>query len=289
MALVGQSLPHDSAREHVTGEAVFIDDLPAFQNELRVGFVGSPVAHGIIRRIDISKAGQIDGVAAVLTHTDVPGSNAFGPIFHDEEVLAEAVCHYVGQPIVAIAADSKAALEAAAKAVEIEVEPLPPILTIEEAMARRQFIGSTRHIRRGDVAAAWPVRSMCSKARSRAAARSISTSSRRPHSPFPARPAAMTVHSSTQNPTEIQALVAPTLGLGNHQVVCVCRRMGGGFGGKETQAAQVALLAALVAFKTRRPARFVSPAIRTWRPPASAILIFPTIASDSTPTALLLV
>jgi xanthine dehydrogenase large subunit len=255
MALLGQSLPHDSAREHVTGEALYLDDLPPLAKELRVDFVGSPVAHGRIRRVDVTRASAVDGIAAVFTHAEVPGANTFGPVFHDEELLASEFCQYLGQPMVVLAGTSKAALASAKQAVAIEVDALPAVLTIDDAIAKRQFLGKPRRIQRGDVAAAF--------ASAEHLLEGTFTSGGQEHFylepqsalAIPGEAGQITVHSSTQNPTEIQALVARCLGLGQHQVVCVCRRMGGAFGGKETQAAQVALLAALVAFKTRRPAR----------------------------------
>src|SRR5262249_49805262 len=130
------------------------DDLPPTRNEVLVDFAGSPVAHGRVRSVDVAAAVRLDGVVAVYTWADVPGDNTFGPVFHDEELLAREVCHYLGQPVVVLAATNRAALEAARAAVCIEVEPLPAVLTIEEAVARRRFIGPTRRIQRGNVAAA---------------------------------------------------------------------------------------------------------------------------------------
>jgi xanthine dehydrogenase large subunit len=257
MALLGQPLPHDSAREHVTGEALYLDDLPPLAKELRVDFVGSPVAHGRIRRVDVTRARGTDGIAAVFTHAEVPGANTFGPVFHDEELLASEFCQYVGQPMVVLAGTSKAALASAKQAVEIEVQPLPAVLAIDQAIAKRQFLGTPRRIHRGDVASAF--------ASAEHMLEGTFTSGGQEHFylepqsalAIPGEGGQITVHSSTQNPTEIQALVARCLRLGQHQVVCICRRMGGAFGGKETQAAQVAMLAALVAMKNRRPARLV--------------------------------
>jgi len=257
MPLLGKPLPHDSAREHVTGEAVYLDDLVPLRNELLVAFVGSPVAHGRILRIDVAAARQVAGIEAVLTHADVPGENTFGPIFHDEELLAASACHYVGQPIVVLAGTSPQALQSARALVHIDMEALPAVLTIDEAIAKRQFIGPTRHIQRGDVAAAF--------ARAEHLLDGTLTSGGQEHFylepqsalAIPGEGGQVTIHSSTQNPTEIQAMAARCLGLGQNQVVCSCRRMGGAFGGKETQAAQPALLAALVAWRTRRPARLV--------------------------------
>jgi len=257
MSKLGQSVPHDSAREHVCGEAVYIDDMPPLWGELCVDFVGSPVAHGRIRSIDAAAARQAPGVAAVLTWADVPGDNRFGPIFHDEELLAKEIVPFIGQPIVAIAGDSRAAVESAKKLVRIDIEPLPPVLTIDEAIAKKQFIGPTRRIRRGDAAAALACAEHRLGGELRMGGQEHFYLESQAAIAIAGEAGEITVHSSTQNPSEIQAVVAHCLGLPFAKVVCVCRRMGGGFGGKETQAALPALLAALVAFKTRRPTRIV--------------------------------
>src|SRR5262249_41773456 len=135
MSLIGKAIPHDSAREHVTGEALYIDDLPPAANELLVDFVGSTLAHGRIRSVDVATAARVGGIVAVYTFADVPGDNTFGPVFHDEELLASENCQYIGQPIVVLAGTSKPALAAAKLVVRIEMEPLSPILTVEEAIA----------------------------------------------------------------------------------------------------------------------------------------------------------
>jgi xanthine dehydrogenase large subunit len=241
----------------VSGEALYLDDLPPARNELLVDFVGSPLPHARIKSVDVAEAGRLDGIVAVLTRADVPGENTFGPVFHDEEFLAEEVCLYVGQPIVVLAATSRAALRTAKAAVRLELEELSPVLTIDEAIARRQFIGPTRRIQRGDAAAAL--------AKAQHLLEGTFTSGGQEHFylepqsalAVPGEGGHITIHSSTQNPTEIQVVVARCLGLRQNQVVCICRRMGGGFGGKETQGALPALLAALVAHKTGRPARVV--------------------------------
>jgi xanthine dehydrogenase large subunit len=257
MSLIGKNIPHDSAREHVTGEAAYLDDLPPLRGELLVDIVGSRLAHARIVSIDVSAALQVPGVVGACTFADVPGENTFGPVFHDEELLAERECHHVGQPIVALAGESREALRAAKEAVRIELEELPAVLTIDEAIAKGQFIGPTRRIRRGDTEAAF--------ASAEHLLEGTFTSGGQEHFYLEAQAALavpgeggqVTVHSSTQNPTETQAVVARCLGLRQNQVVCVCKRMGGGFGGKETQGAQPAILAALVAHKTGRSARVV--------------------------------
>jgi xanthine dehydrogenase large subunit len=257
MSLLGKSLAHDSAGEHVSGEAVYLDDLPATRNELLVDFVGSPLAHARIKSVDVTEAARLDGIVAVLTSADVPGENTFGPVFHDEELLAGEECYYVGQPVVVLAGTSRDALRAAKAAVGLELEELPAVFGIDEAVALRQLIGPTRRIQRGDVATAF--------ANAEHLLEGTFTSGGQEHFylepqaalAIPGEGGQITIHSSTQNPTEIQVVVARCLGLRQNQVVCTCRRMGGAFGGKETQAAQPAILAALVAHKTGRPARIV--------------------------------
>ena len=256
MSVLGKSHPHDSARLHVTGQATYIDDMPPARDEVLLDFVGSPVAHGRILSIELDDARKVPGIVAVWTHEDM-FENAFGPVFHDEEVLVEEICRYVGQPIVLLAGTSRAALRMAKKAVKIEVEPLPPILSIDDAIAGEQFIGPTRKIRRGDVAAAF------AKAPHRLEGTFVSGGQEHfylePQAAvaIPGESGQVTIHSSTQNPSEIQTVVAKALGIRLAQVVCVCKRMGGGFGGKETQAAQPAIFAAWAATKLRRPARIV--------------------------------
>jgi xanthine dehydrogenase large subunit len=257
MSTLGKPIPHDSAREHATGEAAYVDDLPPLYNELVVDFVGSPLAHARIKSIDVRTAAQQSGIIAVYTFADVPGENTFGPVFHDEELLAESVCHYIGQPIVLLAGTSKQAVKAAKTAVHVELEKLPAVLTIEDAIAHQQFIGPTRRIQRGDVASAFATAEHFLEGVFQSGGQEHFYLEAQAALALPGENGHVTIHSSTQNPTEIQVLVARCLGLRQNQVVCVCRRMGGGFGGKETQAAQPAVLAALVAFKTGRPARMV--------------------------------
>jgi xanthine dehydrogenase large subunit len=257
MGAIGKPIPHDSAREHVTGEAAYIDDLPPIRNELLVDFVGSPIAHGRIKSLDVAAARLIDGIVAAYTCADVPGENSFGPVFHDEELLAERECHYIGQPVVLLAGTRKESLQAAKAAVRLELEPLSAVLTIDDAIDHRQFIGPTRRIQRGDVDAAFASARHILKGTLVSGGQEQFYLESQAALAVPGESGQITIHSSTQNPTEIQAVVARCLGLRQNQVVCVCKRMGGAFGGKETQAAQPAILAALVAYKTKHAARIV--------------------------------
>jgi xanthine dehydrogenase large subunit len=253
---LGQSLPHESARAHVTGTAIYLDDVPPLRGELIVDFVGSPVAHGRIRALDTSAARGIPGIGCVLTAADVP-ENHVGPIFHDEELLATTQVVHVGQPIVCIAGTDRAAVRAALRLVRLEIEPLPPVLTIPEAIAAQAFIGPTRRIARGDVTAALAAAPHRLTGEFSIGGQEHFYLEAQVAIAVPGEGGCLTVHSSTQNPTEIQTVVARALQKQIAQVVCICPRMGGGFGGKETQAATPALLAALVAQHTGRPARVV--------------------------------
>jgi xanthine dehydrogenase molybdopterin binding subunit/xanthine dehydrogenase small subunit len=254
---IDASLTHESSQAHVTGQAAFIDDLPPYRHELIVEFVGSPLAHGRIVALDVTQAVEVEGIVAVLTAADVPGDNHFGPIFHDEELLAARECHFIGQPIVALAGENRAALRVARNAIRLQVEPLPAVLSIDDAIAGGHFIGSTRRISRGDANAALDRAEHVIEGTFRTGGQEHFYLETQAALAVPGENGQMTVHSSTQNPSEIQAVVAHCLGVGQNKVVCTCTRMGGGFGGKETQAAHPALLAALVAHKTRRPARVV--------------------------------
>ncbi len=257
MAYVGRTIPHDSAVGHVTGRADYLDDLPRYENELVVGVVGSPFAAGRIRTIQVDQARLVPGIIAVLTHEDIPGHKLIGPIFADEPVLALEEVTYVGQPIVILAATSQESLDKAKKAVQLEIEKQEPILSIEAAIQAQRFIGPRRCIRQGNADEA-----MANAERTLSGSFQIGGQEQfylesQAALAIPGEDDQIIVHSSTQNTTEIQNVVAEVLGIGNHQVVAICKRMGGAFGGKETQAALPAAFAALVANRTRRPARVI--------------------------------
>lgn len=255
-ASVGKTIPHDSAIGHVTGTAPFIDDLPRHEDELFVGFVGSPVASGNINAINIDKARQLDGVAAVLTHQDVP-KNIFGLLFCDEPFLAEKKVLYVGQPVVVIGAESPQILEHAKSLVQIDVTETQAIFSIEDAIAGEHFIGPRRQIRRGDPDAAIHQATHQLSGEFRIGGQEQFYLESQAAAAYAGEQGQLIVHSSTQNTTEIQSVVAEVLGLSHHQVVCVCKRMGGAFGGKETQAVIPALMTSLVAQQTGKAARVV--------------------------------
>ncbi|QDU90750.1 Aldehyde oxidoreductase [Pirellulimonas nuda] len=257
MASIGKALPHDSAAGHVTGGAHYIEDLPRLEGELWVDFVGAPTAAGLVRSIDTKPALASPGVAAVLTHADLPGVNHFGPIFHDELFLVEDRVHYLGQPIVVVAAESREAARRAAALVKIDYTEEKPVLSIDEAIAAGSYIGPTRVIARGDSDAAFAHAPHTLSGVFESGGQEQFYFESQASLAIPSEAGQIKVLCSTQNPTETQAVVAEALGLRLHEVVCECKRMGGGFGGKETQSAIPAVMTALVARHTGRPARIV--------------------------------
>ncbi|HYI07719.1 MAG TPA: xanthine dehydrogenase molybdopterin binding subunit [Thermoanaerobaculia bacterium] len=256
MKYVGTDVPHDSARGHVTGESIYVDDMPPLPNELLVDFVWSPYAHARIRALDVAPARALHGIAGVYTYRDL-AHNVLGPIVQDEPLLAEDVCTFRGQPIVVIAAESQAAMNAAKRAVKLDLEELKPILTIDDAIAAESFIGETRYIRRGDPAGAME--------NAEHVLEGVFINGGQDHFylesqaalVYPGEFDGLTVHSSTQHPTELQHVIAHLLGIDMSQIVVQSKRMGGAFGGKESQATHPAAMASLVARTTRRPARIV--------------------------------
>ncbi|MEM6799238.1 MAG: xanthine dehydrogenase molybdopterin binding subunit [Planctomycetota bacterium] len=257
MPSVGKAIPHDSAVGHVTGAAHYIDDLPARRDELLVGFVGSPAASGRITGIDVTPALAIEGVVAAITLDDVPGHKTIGPLFRDEPVLADGEVLYVGQPVVLVAAETPEALRLAKQSVEVHVAPTEPILSIERALELDRFIGPPRRIGRGDAAAAMEAAPHRLSGVFHNLGQEQFYLESQAALAYPGEEGQIVVHSSTQSTTEVQHVVAEALGVGMHEVVCICQRMGGAFGGKETQAALPAIFAAIVAAKTGRSARLV--------------------------------
>ncbi|MEX1994845.1 MAG: xanthine dehydrogenase molybdopterin binding subunit [Steroidobacteraceae bacterium] len=252
---VGEALPHESAHLHVTGEALYTDDIPLPKETLHAAIGISERAHARISRLDLGPVEAAQGVIAVLTAADIPGENNHGPVVHDDPIFATDVVEYAGQSLFAVLATSVRSARRAARLAHIEYEDLPPILDTKAAVQRRSFVLPTRTLARG-----------AAEDRMRAAPHRLSGSlavGGQEHFylegqigiALPGEDRTMLVHSSTQHPSEVQRLVAHCLGLPAKDVVVQCRRMGGGFGGKETQPALLACIAALGAWKTGRPVK----------------------------------
>ncbi|MEO7793566.1 MAG: xanthine dehydrogenase molybdopterin binding subunit [Thermoanaerobaculia bacterium] len=248
---------HDSAELHVQGNALYIEDLPRLEGELALATVGAPCARGRVTAVHLDAARAVPGVVAVLDHRDIPGHNCWGPIFEDEPFLVVDEIGYLGQPVVIVVAESRAAALAGCAAVKIEAAAEPPVLSIDEADRRGLHIGVERFIRRGDPGAGWAAAKQRVEGVFESGGQEQFYLESQAALAIPDEGSAMVVHSSTQNPTEIQKVVAELLGWRQNQVVCLCRRMGGGFGGKETQGSLPAAFAALAAWKCGRPVRVV--------------------------------
>ncbi|MCR9160338.1 MAG: xanthine dehydrogenase molybdopterin binding subunit [Nannocystaceae bacterium] len=246
---------HESGVRHVTGEARYVDDLPLPPGALHGVAVTSPHAHATITRRCADAARAMPGVHAVLFAEDIPGSNLIGPIVHDEELLATTLVHYVGQAVAVVLAESLESAQRAAAAVEVDYEPLPSIQSIEAAIEAEQFIAPVHVIARGDVEAALRQAAVRVTGEVACGAQDHFYLETQAALALPEENGCLTVHSSTQHPTEVQNEVATVLGLGAHAVVCEVPRMGGGFGGKESQATPFACFAALGAHATGRPCK----------------------------------
>ena len=258
-AAIGVARPHESAELHVSGEAAYTDDQPEFAGTLHVALGLSRHAHARIVSLDLEAVRAAPGVVAALTAADIPGENNCGPVLHDDPILAEGTVSYLGQPVFAVIATSRdLALQAAALAKSgdiVRYEPLEAVLTAQAAHDRQQYVLPPLHLVRGDPAARIAA----------APHRLIGEFEVGGQEQFylegqiayavPKEGAGMLVYSSTQHPSEMQQVVAHMLGWPAHRVLCECRRMGGGFGGKESQSAVFACIAALAASKLKRPVK----------------------------------
>lgn len=254
-SLLGASIPHDSAPKHVSGKAIYIDDMPEPPGLLHAYLALSPHAHARIKSVDLSAVIATPGVAAVMTAKDVPGVNDVGPAFLGDPIFADGLVEYHGQSIFAVAASSMSlAREAASRAV-VEYEVLKPILTIDDALAAQTFVLPTQVMQRGDADAALAKAPLHLSGRIDVGGQEHFYLEGQVAMAIPGEDGDMLVHSSTQHPTEVQHLIARALKLSDHSVVCETRRMGGGFGGKESQASIIAVAAALLAQKTGRPVK----------------------------------
>jgi xanthine dehydrogenase large subunit len=260
---VGIPRPHESAHLHVAGAAPYTDDLPEVAGTLHAALGLSPLAHGVIESLDLDLLRALPGVVDVFSACDIPGANDCGSLVHDDPILAGetgeggATLRYLGQPVFAVVATTRdAARRAAARAKEvIHATPLPPVLTAQEAHAARQYVVPPMHLQRGDAAAA------------------IASAPHRLQRSFdiggqeqfylegqisyalPQEDGGMKLLCSTQHPSEMQHLVARALCRPAHAVQVECRRMGGGFGGKESQSALFACVAAIAAARLQRPVK----------------------------------
>jgi xanthine dehydrogenase large subunit len=250
-----KSIPHDSAEKHVTGEAVYIDDIPVHGQLLTGSVLYSPHAHARILSIDTAAAKKLPGVHAVLTSHDIPGHNQMGPVIADEPCLAAGEVTFIGQAVALVAADTEDICREAYSLIHIEWEPLETILDIETAIAKKNLLGPERTMKRGDPEAVLSTAKHVIRGELRTGAQEHWYLESQVACCVPGEAGELTIYSSTQHPSETQALVAEVLGIRRNDVVVEVRRMGGGFGGKETQGNHTACWTALLAQAARRPVK----------------------------------
>lgn len=250
-----KSIPHDSAAKHVSGQSVYIDDMH-INTQLLVGrVVYSPLAHARIVSMDLTKAKELPGVHAVLCYEDIPGENQMGPVIHDEPCLAEGTVNCVGQAIVLIAADTEEIAREAEKLIDIQYEALEAILDLRTAIARQSLLGPARTMQRGDAEKALKSAAYTMKGELETGAQEHWYLETHTCLCIPGEGKEITAYSSTQHPSETQAIISEVLGIAKNEIVVEIRRMGGAFGGKETQGNWIAAWCALLAQATNRPVK----------------------------------
>ena len=246
---------HDSAAKHVTGRAVYIDDMPALPGTQEVWLATSPHPHARILSVDCAKARAVPGVSAAITGADIPGVNDVAPIFSGEPILADGVVEYVGHPIAAIAAADRDTARRAAALVAVEYELLDPVLTIEDALDRESYVARPQVMARGEAGAAIAAAPHRIEGEAGCGGQDHFYLEGQIALAVPQEDSDMLVYSSTQHPTEVQHGVAHTLGVPANAVTVEVRRMGGAFGGKESQATIVAAIAAVLARASGLPVK----------------------------------
>jgi xanthine dehydrogenase large subunit len=256
-AVIGTARAHDSAHLHVAGRATYIDDIVELQGTLHAALGLSPVAHGRLKGMRLEALRALPGVVAIYTAADFPGVNDCGAVQHDEPILADGELRYLGQPLFAVIATTReAARRAAALAKDVlDIDVLDPVLDARSAHAKQQYVLPPMHLARGDAADA--IRRAPHRLQD-----SLEVGGQEQFYlegqisyAIPREDDGLLVHCSTQHPSEMQHAVAHALALSAHQVQVQCRRMGGGFGGKESQSAPFACIAALAALKLQRPVK----------------------------------
>ncbi len=258
---VGRKIPHESAAKHVSGEAVYIDDRLEFPNQLHVYARLSDRPHARILSIDTSPCYEIPGVRIAITSQDVPGQLDIGAVAPGDPLLADGKVEYVGQPVIAVAANSLENARRAAMAAVIEYEDLEAVLSVEEALKKKHFVLDSHQHKRGDSARALAAAPHRLQGKLHIGGQEHFYLETQISSVIPTEDDGMIVYTSSQNPTEVQKLVAEVLDVPMHKVVIDMRRMGGGFGGKETQAAGPACLCAVIARLTGQPTKMRLPRV----------------------------
>ncbi|WP_336069089.1 xanthine dehydrogenase molybdopterin binding subunit [Nitratireductor rhodophyticola] len=253
---VASDQKHDSAHKHVSGEAVYIDDMPEPAGTLHACLGLSEVAHGTITSMDLSKVRAAQGVVAVLTTDDIPGENDISPTgLHDEPILTNDLVQFFGQPIFAVIAETREAARRACRLAKIDYAEEPALIDVADAADDARLVTAPLKLERGDSAAAIAAAPHTIRGQMRVGGQDHFYLEGQIAFALPGEDGDVTVFSSTQHPSEVQHMVAHALGVSSHAVTIEVRRMGGGFGGKETQANLFAVISAIAAKKLNRPVK----------------------------------
>ncbi|MBG9388277.1 xanthine dehydrogenase molybdopterin binding subunit [Caenimonas aquaedulcis] len=252
---MGSSRPHESARAQVAGSAPYVDDIPEVKGTLHAAPILSSVAHGKLRGVDAAAALAMPGVRGVVLAADIPGDPMLATFVGDEPIFARDTVQHVGQVIGLVVADTVMQARRAARKVQPDISPLAPILSPRDAHAAKSYVLPPVTVRRGDADGALKQSVHTMTGHLEVGGQEHFYLEGQVAYALPLEQDQWWIHSSTQHPGEIQHWVAHALGLENNAVTVECRRMGGGFGGKETQAGHLAVWAALAARKFRRPVK----------------------------------
>lgn len=249
---VGSPIPHDSAHLHVSGEAIYTDDMPEPRDILHLAVGLSTRPHAKIVTLDLRAVRRAPGVVEVMSADDIPGENNCGPVVADDPIFAPGLVQYVGQSLFAVAAETVEQARTAVRLAQIKYQELEPILEPRDAVARNSFVLPSETISRGDSQAALSAAKNRLSGSLRLGGQDQFYLEGQIATALPAEDGDLHIYSSTQHPGEVQHLVALAIGKRSKDVVVECRRMGGAFGGKESQPALIACIAGLMANKTGR-------------------------------------
>ena len=252
---VGQPLPHDSAHLHVTGRAAYTDDLPEPRDLLHLAVGMSTVAHANVRNVDLSDVLAADGVVDACTAADIPGENNYGSIIKDDPLFADGLVQYIGQPLFAVAAETVDAARKAAHKANVDYDELEAILDPITAVEKNSFVLPSETMVRGEPDSALADAPHRLQRRVSHGGQDQFYLEGHIAMALPQEDGGILVYSSTQHPDEVQSIVAHATQREAKDIVVICRRMGGAFGGKESQAALIGCIAALAADKTGRPCK----------------------------------
>ncbi len=250
-------MKHIDSHLHVRGESQYVDDVPPPAEMLHAAVYGSPCAHGTIENLNLEKARAVDGVAAVFTAEDIPGTNCFGPIFQDEELLAVSKVHFIGQPVAIIVAKTPEIARQAREEVEIEITPLPVVIDPREAFRNGDFVDEPRTNSSGDVGGAWKDCDIIVEGRCDMAGQEHVYLETQRARAIPKEDRCLQIFASTQSPAALQSAASVLLGLPIHKLEVDVKRLGGGFGGKEDQATHWGCMAGLCALHLQKPVELV--------------------------------